>query len=91
MTAPVTPETLTDEMICELIVELTRERDALDARPTTRSDGRDAYAKSVLLTRLIQSARVARKEKRARRGDSRNDCRRRICDAINARRAKDKP
>jgi hypothetical protein len=82
----VTAETLTDEQIRAEMATLAAERDELDGRPTTRGgEARDAYARSVAMNRLISAGRVALKEKRARRGDSRNDCRIRIADAINAR------
>lgn len=55
------------------------------AETTRGGEARDAYAKSVAMNRLISAGRVALKEKKARRGDSRSDCRARIAAAINAR------
>jgi hypothetical protein len=56
----------------QFIDELTAERETTDAKPgASRDERRAAYAASVRCNALIYSARVALREKRARRGDSR--------------------
>ena len=63
---------MTTAQLEQFIDELTAEREASDAKPgATREEQRAAYAASVRCNALIYSARVALREKRARRGDSR--------------------
>ena len=86
MTRPVTAETLSDEMVREMIALWSSERDKLDARPSVAGEAaRDAYRKSVEYNFNIRHARVALGEKRARKGGSRKESRERIVAAINAR------
>lgn len=63
---------MTTEQLRQFIDELKADRDATDAAIHNSLDNqRAAYAASVRCSSLIYSARVALREKRAHRGDSR--------------------
>ena len=86
MSEPVTPETLTDEMVRALLETLQGEASRIQHLPVMERYG--ALAK---ITALRYSAGVAMAGRRAHRRDSRAAARQRIADAINARRAKEQP